>query len=74
MYAGTIGLPHLERWDEIEALVRRILDYRIRRAADAEGAPVVLFPWSAGGAFELGSVIGSVPGSSGTLLGSSVLN
>ncbi len=60
--------PHEARWEEIERLVQDILAYRI------DGQSVVLFPWVAGGAYELGAVIGSMPGSSKTLLGASVLN
>ena len=65
-------LPHLNRWDEIVELIRNILNYRITGPKGDE--PVVLFPWSAGGGYEIGSVIGVVPGSSSTLLGSAVLN
>ena len=65
-------LPHLNRWDDIERLARQILEFRIDGTNGPE--PVVMFPWVAGGGFELGAVIGSLPGSSGTLLGSAVLN
>lgn len=61
-------LPHETRWGEIERIVSDILEYQI------DGQNVVLFPWVAGGAYELGAVIGSIPGSSKTLLGAAVLN